>query len=66
MRKSLAIRGMLATAAAALTLPAAAITGTNWVEDNEHPFVGLIVFYDAKGERQQLEDTHRLPVEKIA
>jgi len=50
MRKSLAIRGMLATAAAALTLPAAAITGTNWVEDNEHPFVGLIVFYDAAGE----------------
>lgn len=25
--------------------PAAAITG-NWVEDFEHPFVGLIVFYD--------------------
>src|SRR5215212_5946609 len=29
--------------------PAAAITG-NWVEDNEHPFVGLVVFYDAEGE----------------
>src|SRR3569832_1381652 len=25
--------------------PAAAITG-NWVRDFEHPFVGLIVFYD--------------------
>ena len=50
MSKSSAIRGLLAAAVAALTLPAAAITGTNWVEDNEHPFVGLIVFYDAKGE----------------
>ena len=50
MSKSLAIRGVLAAAAAALTLPAAAITGTSWVEDNEHPFVGLVVFYDADGE----------------
>jgi hypothetical protein len=30
--------------------PAAAITGTQWVEDFEHPYVGLIVFYDASGE----------------
>jgi hypothetical protein len=29
--------------------PVAAITG-NWVEDYEHPFVGLVVFYDANGE----------------
>lgn len=29
--------------------PAYAITG-NFVEDNEHPFVGLVVFYDASGE----------------
>jgi hypothetical protein len=29
--------------------PANAITG-NYVEDNEHPFVGLVVFYDASGE----------------
>ena len=29
--------------------PASAITG-NYVEDNEHPFVGLAVFYDASGE----------------
>lgn len=29
--------------------PAYAITG-NWVEDNEHPFVGLAVFYDANGD----------------
>lgn len=31
-------------------LPASAITGNNWVEDNEHPYVGLVVFYDASGE----------------
>ena len=37
--------GMLASAA----LPAGAITG-NYVEDNEHPFVGLVVFYDEQGE----------------
>jgi Trypsin len=37
--------GMLATTA----LPAGAITG-NYVEDNEHPFVGLVVFYDEQGE----------------
>lgn len=29
--------------------PVYAITGT-WVEDNEHPYVGLVVFYDANGE----------------
>jgi hypothetical protein len=29
--------------------PAAAITG-DWVKDFEHPFVGLIVFYDESGE----------------
>lgn len=29
--------------------PVGAITG-NWVVDNEHPFVGLVVFYDANGE----------------
>jgi Trypsin len=37
--------GMLATTA----LPAGAITG-NYVEDFEHPFVGLVVFYDENGE----------------
>jgi hypothetical protein len=37
--------GLLATTA----LPAGAITG-NYVEDNEHPFVGLVVFYDEQGE----------------
>jgi secreted trypsin-like serine protease len=28
---------------------AGAITG-NWVDDNEHPYVGLVAFYDASGE----------------
>jgi len=47
MRKSIAV--LLLAVASALAAPAFAITG-NWVEDNEHPFVGLVVFYDAKGE----------------
>lgn len=34
---------------AAATSPAGAITG-NYVEDTEHPFVGLVAFYDASGE----------------
>ena len=38
------VLGMLATA-----LPAWAVTG-NYVEDFEHPFVGLVTFYDAEGE----------------
>jgi Trypsin len=33
----------------ATTTPATAITG-NYVEDYQHPFVGLVVFYDADGE----------------
>jgi len=40
----------LALAAGAMAaLPAAAITN-DWVVDNEHPYVGLVVFYDAEGE----------------
>jgi hypothetical protein len=38
------VLGMLATA-----VPAGAITG-NYVEDFEHPFVGLVTFYDENGE----------------
>jgi len=38
------VLGMLATA-----MPAGAITG-DYVEDFEHPFVGLVVFYDENGE----------------
>ena len=37
-------------AGAGASAGASAITGTSWVEDNEHPFVGLVVFYDADGE----------------
>jgi secreted trypsin-like serine protease len=36
-------------ALALVVSPVFAITG-NWVEDNEHPYVGLAVFYDANGE----------------
>jgi hypothetical protein len=45
-----ATRALLASLCAVLAAPAIAITGTNWVEDQEHPFVGLIVFYDQDGE----------------
>ncbi|HXM83011.1 MAG TPA: trypsin-like serine protease [Burkholderiales bacterium] len=46
MRKSIAV--LLLAAASAIATPVLAITG-NWVEDNEHPFIGLVVFYDASG-----------------
>ena len=36
-------------ALAVIGVPSFAITN-DWVADNEHPFVGLVVFYDAKGE----------------
>lgn len=50
MRKKLvfAVFSVIVVLAIAVS-PVAAITGT-WVEDNEHPFVGLIVFYDENGE----------------
>ena len=47
MRKSIAV--ILVALAGALATPAFAITG-NYVDDNEHPFVGLAVFYDSDGE----------------
>lgn len=31
-------------------VPAHAITGTNWVNDFEHPYVGLVAFYDKNGD----------------
>jgi hypothetical protein len=45
------IGAMVAVAALVMTtaIPAGAITG-DYVKDNEHPFVGLVVFYDDKGE----------------
>lgn len=50
MRKKmlLAVFSVIAALAIAVS-PAYAITGT-WVEDNEHPFVGLVVFYDENGD----------------
>jgi hypothetical protein len=48
MRK-LIVGPVVAFLLAVLTTPLNAITG-NWVEDFEHPYVGLVVFYDAEGE----------------
>jgi len=45
-----AAKAVLACLLAALAAPALAVTGTNWVEDNAHPYVGLVVFFDADGE----------------
>jgi secreted trypsin-like serine protease len=49
MRKLLVACSTVLMALAVLVAPVAAITG-NWVEDFEHPFVGLVVFYDEDGE----------------
>ena len=49
MRKSTTVFAFVLAALAAVVTPVFAITG-NWVEDNEHPYVGLIVFYDVNGE----------------
>ena len=48
---TLALVAIVSSSAAALTMasPAGAITG-DFVTDNEHPYVGLIAFYDADGE----------------
>jgi len=45
------IGAMVAVAALVMTtaVPAGAITG-DYAKDTEHPFVGLVVFYDAEGE----------------
>ena len=48
MRK-LIVAPAVALILTALVTPLNAIAG-NWVEDFEHPFVGLAVFYDANGE----------------
>ena len=48
MRKLLTLVGALVAAMAVAATPASAITG-NFLPDNEHPFVGLVVFYDASG-----------------
>jgi hypothetical protein len=49
MRKLATFFPILLIALAATATPARAITG-NFVEDDEHPFVGLAVFYDENGE----------------
>jgi hypothetical protein len=49
MRRILATLAAAALLAVAVAVPAAAITN-NYQTDNEHPFVGLVVFYDADGE----------------
>jgi hypothetical protein len=49
MRKLLVACSTVLVALTVLVAPVAAITG-NWVEDFEHPFVGLVVFYDEEGE----------------
>jgi hypothetical protein len=48
MRRALVVLGLLVGLLTA-TAPAQAVTG-NFVPDFEHEYVGLIVFYDAKGE----------------
>jgi hypothetical protein len=49
MRKTLVLLAGLLMATTLSAPPAAAITG-NYVEDFEHPFVGLVAFYDDDGE----------------
>lgn len=49
MRKLVSVSVIVLVALAILVVPALAITGT-WVEDFEHPYVGLVVYYDANGE----------------
>ena len=48
MRKVLVLLAGLLMAITVASPPAGAITG-DYVEDNEHPFVGLVAFYDADG-----------------
>jgi secreted trypsin-like serine protease len=43
MKRLFALAALLAA-----TTPALAITG-DWIEDTAHPYVGLVVFYDAQG-----------------
>jgi secreted trypsin-like serine protease len=49
MRRTLIALASAVVLGAALVAPAAAITG-NYREDNEHPFVGLVAFYDSDWE----------------
>ncbi len=49
MRRPLFVSLTLLVAFSVLVLPVSAITN-NWVDDFEHPFVGLVAFYDANGD----------------
>ena len=49
MRKLIVLLALAAGVFATSALPAGAITGDS-VDDTEHPFVGLVVFYDDQGE----------------
>jgi len=49
MRKSVFAVTIVLAIALVLAIPVGAITG-NWVDDSDHPFVGLVVFYDEAGE----------------
>jgi len=49
MRKLLVLLALATGMIATSVLPAGAITGGS-VKDTEHPFVGLVVFYDEQGE----------------
>ena len=49
MRRKVFVVLVVLVLALVLTVPAGAIT-RNWVEDFDHPFVGLVVFYDEAGE----------------
>jgi hypothetical protein len=49
MLRKLLIIAFLFIMLAVTTVPASAVTG-NFVQDFEHPFVGLVVFYDAGGQ----------------
>jgi secreted trypsin-like serine protease len=50
MKFSRLVTAVLFATSVSVSLPGGAITGTSWIEDNEHPFVGLVVFYDKDGE----------------
>lgn len=49
MRRMLALCALVVAVVASTSSPAGAITG-NYVKDFEHPFVGLVAFYDESGE----------------
>jgi len=49
MRRFVMVSTFVLIALAMVVTPVFAITG-NWVVDNEHPYVGLVAFYDVNGE----------------